>query len=261
MLQFGVCISLPHAREALEAGFDYVELPAQLFKGQDTQADLAPIKDLAIPVTNMFFPGTMKLYSAEGRTQVPEYTRRVLDRAAAVGVKTMVIGSGAARHAPEGLNLDHAESEFASICGEIQKLARKYHITIAPENLNHIETNVGNDLAELVKRLEKVHVHYTADAFHLLMEWDDEGREHGRKTPSEAFWKHQLPTLPAHVHVATLPDRVYPKSDDALLQGFVKRLKTLGYKGRVSLECKFTDQANELAPALREIRDLFHAED
>lgn len=261
MLQFGVCTTLPHVKEALAAGFDYVELPAQLFKGTETMADLTALKGLPIHAVNFFFPGNFRLFSEEGRGFWPDYTRRVMERAASVGVKTIVLANGHSRRAPEDMNLDQAEDEFARFCGELQKLARKFHLVVAPSNVAHTETNVGNDLADLMKRLEKHHVHACADAFHLLEEWDEEGREHDKKAPTENFWKHEIPALPAHVHMSSFPARHAPKSEDPLLKGFVKRLTTLGYKGRVSLECAFTNAALEMPQALREIRALFHAED
>lgn len=261
MLQFGVCTTLPHAKDAVAAGFDYVELPAQLFKGTETLCDLNPLKGLPLPVVNLFFPGNVRLFTEEGRAFWPDYSRRVMERAASVGVKTIVLSNGHSRTAPEHMNLDQAEDEFAKLCGDLQKLARKFHLTLAPSNVSHTESNVGNDLAALMKRLEKHHVHACADAYHLLEEWDEEGREHDKKAPSESYWKQQIPSLPVHVHMASFPARTAPKAEDPFLKGFVKRLTTLGYKGRVSLECKFITPAMEMPQALRDIRALFHAED
>jgi sugar phosphate isomerase/epimerase len=255
MMKFGICAGIPQAQTVLDAGYDYVELPAQLLKGNEHFVDLKKLDGIC-SVMNYFFPGTIKLFETDP-TEIREYCHRVLERAGGLGVKLLVIGSGASRNAPDGKNHEEALEDFSDLCGEIQKLAKKYGILISPENLNQKETNVGNDLGVLAKSLKKRGVGFTADCFHLLAEWDNEGREGGRTVPSELYWKEQIPFLPDHVQIADFPSRSAPKASDAMVGGFVKRLKKLGYKGRVSLECKFSNFKDEPGNALKELRNIF----
>ncbi len=258
-MKFGICTGIPHAATMLEVGYDFVELPAQLLKGSEHFVDLKKLEGIS-SVMNYFFPGTIKLFETDP-TEIREYCHRVLERAGGLGVKLLVVGSGASRHAPDGKNHEEALEDFADLCGEIQKLAKKYGILIAPENLYQKETNVGNDLGVLARVLKKRGVGFTADSFHLLAEWDAEGREGGRTVPSETFWKEQIPYLPDHVQVADFPSRSAPKGSDLMIQGFIKRLKKLGYKGRVSLECKIGDFKTEPKAALKELKALFGVKD
>lgn len=255
MMHFGVCVGLPHAREALAAGFEFVEIPAQVFKGTDDIYDPDTTKGIPTPVTNFFFPGGMKLFGAE-RGAYSDYARKVLDRAAKSGVKVMVIGSGSTRRAPDGYNEDAAFDSFIEIVAEIEKRAKKMGIHLAPESLTRADTNVGNDLAVLAKALKSKGVGFTANSYHILAEWDADGRERGKAFPSDAFWKKKIPHLPTHVHLADF-SRSFPRADDLMIKGFVKRLQALHYKGRVSLECRLSDYGKELPAALAELKKIF----
>ncbi len=109
---------------------------------------------------------------------------------------------------------------------------------IAPEALNRSETNLGNDCGKFANTMHYYGIPYTADVYHILYEWDADGREGGLTVPSDAFWEEQLPFAPAHVHLADLPRRAAPAADDPMLAGFFRRLKAMDYQGRMSLEVK-----------------------
>lgn len=161
----------------------------------------------------------------------------------------MVIGSGAARRAPARAEGDTA---FAGTVAEIAEMARPYGIAIAPESLNRTETNVGNDLRSLALAV-RGKASYTADSYHVLFEWDADGR----RVPVEELWIDQIPYAPAHVHIADLR-RFSPRADDPMLQGFAERLSELNYEGAVSLECRRHDGL-DFGEALAELRALFRA--
>jgi sugar phosphate isomerase/epimerase len=245
-VRFGLCCGLAEADDALAAGFDYIELPAsQLLENRAEYARLAP------EATNLFFPGAMRLYGPE-KGEYMAYAREVVPAAAEVGVRTMVIGSGAARKCPEGMQLDRAEAAFVRIASEITDIAEPLGLIIAPESLNRTETNVCNDLGSMAANLRTLGVAYTADSYHVISEWVFDGHE---GPPTMGFWRDQVPYLPAHVHLGSR-DRVDPLPDDPDLEGFVKRLFELGYDGRVSLECR--RRANQsLAQSLADVRALF----
>lgn len=156
--------------------------------------------------------------------------------------------------APEGDDPQEFEDEFADIASELADAAEEFGITLAPESLNRSETNIGNDLASLARRLAARRVCYTADSYHVLYEWKQENPS--LDVPDDSLWVRQVPFLPAHVHVATLP-RVVPAPDDPKLVGFVSRLRALGYDGRVSLECQRGNSVPELRDALGNLKALF----
>jgi sugar phosphate isomerase/epimerase len=248
-MKFGVCCTLEEAPIVLNAGFDYVELGAS-----SLSEDASIYKDLPVEATNLFFPGTVKLFGPNA-TPYLEIARSTVDRAAAIGVKLMVIGSGASRTAPDGTDRSIAEKEFLLVAAAVTDHAKQYGITIAPESLNRSETNIGNDLACLAEYLRWSGVGYTADSYHVLYEWHEDFPN--EDAPSDEHWAAQVPFLPSHVHIADLP-RFAPKPSDPMVKGFAKRLLDLGYDGRVSLEYRRgPDFASELMTALADLKSLF----
>jgi sugar phosphate isomerase/epimerase len=245
-VRFGLCCSSSEADAALDAGFDYVELPASRLADE-----IEIYKRLRPPATNLFFPAGVSLYDS-GRPHALKYAKDVVKRARDVGVQTMVIGSGGARKAPDRMRPSAAETEFVLIAAEISESAEKVGIIIAPESLNRSETNVGNDLRSFSTALREHGVAYTADSYHVISEFVAEGGE----GPIELeHWEFDIPYLPAHVHLGGR-DRVDPLASDPDLAGFVRRLLDLGYDGRVSLESSRRAGWN-LAESLRQMRSLF----
>jgi D-psicose/D-tagatose/L-ribulose 3-epimerase len=251
-LKFGLCCEFSEFPAALKAGFDYVE---GSLSGLAMAPSLGAYRSIPMQATNLFFPGSIRLFG-EDRTPYFDYAEGALERAGELGVKIAVLGSGAVRRAPEAEELEEYEDAFAEIASELADAAEGFGVTLAPESLNRSETNVGNDLAALAKRLVKRGVAYTADSYHILYEW--KARNPGQDVPRDSLWEVQMPFAPAHVHVATLP-RVAPTPGDPKLVGFVARLRELGYDGRVSLECQRGNAVEELADALKNLKSLFGA--
>jgi sugar phosphate isomerase/epimerase len=248
-MRFGVCCGIEDAEIVLGAGFDYIELGANNLSDDPNKYSGMPVE-----ATNLFFPGTVRLFGREA-TPYLEIAKATVDRAAGIGVKTMVIGSGGSRRAPDGVDMEVAEREFLLIAAAIGDHARPYGITIAPESLNRSETNIGNDLGCLARGLQYAGVGYTADSYHVLYEWhaDDPTDPY----PSKEHWEDQIPFAPSHVHIADLP-RYAPKPGDPMMQGFANRLLELKYDGRVSLEYRRgTDFEAELHRALLDLKVLF----
>ncbi|AIE87298.1 sugar phosphate isomerase/epimerase family protein [Fimbriimonas ginsengisoli] len=226
-MKYGICSEFTGAANALAAGFDYVEVGATSFVALDP-FDPAPYRAAHAEASNLFFPSSIRLFDS-GSAPYLEYAEKVIGRASQIGIQVMVIGSGASRFAPES----GYDERFAKIAAEVNAIAGRYGIKIAPESLNRTETNVGNDLGTFARILRDHGVGYTADTYHVLFEWAAEG---GAGAPSAQHWAEQIPFAPTHVHIANLP-RFAPQPDDSMLHGFVDRLRELGYDSRVSLEC------------------------
>lgn len=193
--------------------------------------------------TNLFASGTLRLTGATD--EVRTYAELVVPRAAEAGIQVMVIGSGAARRSE--LPFEAAQEGFADAAGVVGEVARRYGITVAPESLKREETNVGNSMGDLARRLAKRGVAFTADSHHLLRDW---AHLHGDGAPSEEFWREEIPVAPAHVHVSNFERTWKVQGRHRGMLGFAKRLKEVGYNGRVSLECEWADWESEIIPAL-----------
>jgi sugar phosphate isomerase/epimerase len=166
-----------------------------------------------------------------------------------MGIAVGVLGSGNQRRWPDEVTFPyrspntndfwHEAKSAEEILARYLQTAEDYPGTavLAPESLERSESNVGTDCASFSRILNKYSVGYTADAYHLLKEWDANGREGGLSVPSKAFWADQMPHKPTHLHLAQLEGRRFPQVGDSMLLGFFARLVELGYDQRVSLEC------------------------
>jgi sugar phosphate isomerase/epimerase len=235
-MKVGICIALEKAPLAVNAGFDYVELAVSEIMARDPW-DSAVYAGLPIEACNLFFPGGVKLFAenpAERFKALP-YIFAAKKRLTELGVAIGVVGSGNQRRAPESLSTLEAENKLAKWLAKGTKAPGT--TVFAPESLERSETNVGGDCASFSRVLKNHGVGYTADAYHLLKEWEANGREGGLDIPSDAYWEDQMPHKPTHLHLAQLKGRRFPSVNDPMLNGFFERLKELGYDDRVSLEC------------------------
>jgi sugar phosphate isomerase/epimerase len=157
----------------------------------------------------------------------------------------MVIGSGGARRSTEAIPPEVAEKCFVEMVAQIQQFSAR--VQLAPESLNHRETDVGNDLHRLAKALHAVNVGYCADSYHILDE-----RTHPDHTIE---YRHSLPHRPAHVHCASGPRDVPSESDPEMI-AFFDRLHELDYQDRVSLEVNWNDFDSQIGSALKSIQAL-----
>ncbi|MBS1707580.1 MAG: sugar phosphate isomerase/epimerase [Armatimonadetes bacterium] len=251
---FGVCCSPDDIEAVLAAGFDYVELGANRLVDDAVFRNLT---DLRPPMcaTNLFFPGDLRLYEDDWRP----HARLVVERAARLGVATMVVGSGNARKSTPTTPPTQAEAAFIDIIAEINSWSLPMGVMIAPESLRRAETDVWNHLGPMATALRTKGVNYTADSYHVAWEWEHEGfdvtlESSGRFADLDRRMAEKIPFLPAHVHVGNAP-RTVPTSDDPFMQAFARRLRDLGYVGCISLECTWT--AEELPAALTALKTLF----
>ena len=153
-MKFGVCTGFENLREVTRAGYDYIEANLTQLEGMSNEdfsriADLIDASPLKAEAYNCFFPGGFSLvgenFDAE---RISAYVEKALARAARLGGKVAVLGSGGARNIPEGFDRKVAEEQFISVlrmCGDIAK----YHgMIIVVEPLNSEETNLVNTVAD-----------------------------------------------------------------------------------------------------------------
>ena len=254
-MKVGICISLEKAPMAVDAGFDYVELAVSEMMARDPW-DPSAYAGLPVEACNLFFPGGVKLFPSDpaelfaAAPYIAEARKRLTDLGVAIGV----VGSGNQRRCPEGRSTIDAEHVLGQWLADGMKAPGT--TVFAPESLERSETNVGGDCASFSRVLAKHGVGYTADAYHLLKEWDANGREGGLDIPSDAYWADQMPHKPTHLHLAQLEGRRFPSVGDPMLVGFFARLRELGYNDRVSLECNSFEPGDYLQ-AIANVRSYF----
>jgi D-psicose/D-tagatose/L-ribulose 3-epimerase len=163
---------------------------------------------------NLLVPPSLKI---TGPSVDPEglarYIATVARRAASVGVKTLVFGSGAARAVPAGSDLATAAA---------------HGMMLVIEPLHRAECNIVNSVAEAARYARSVghpNCQVLLDTYHLWME--DEPVENVRRVAGTI----------RHVHVADLQGRVAPgQSGKSDYRPLFRVLKDAAYPGSISFE-------------------------
>jgi sugar phosphate isomerase/epimerase len=254
---FGICTS-PHQADAVRAaGWEYVEAQAQpLLQGllpdaQWTGRAVAEACPLPIPACNVLVPGELKITGPHaGPARLSEYMGRVVRRAAIVGVRTLVLGSGVARQIPDGFDRSTAVEQIVRFARTSAELADPHGVTIVAEPLNRGECNVLNSVAEamqVVRAVDHPCFRCLVDSYHFWLE--DEPLEHLVEA---------LPSI-AHVHVADRDGRTAPgQSGTSDYLPFFRVLKRAGYAGRISVEAgQFIDAPGSYVDVLAYLRSAW----
>ena len=253
-MRIGICTGMENILFIKELGFEYAELPlnsiAALSESEFAQLE-RKVEDsgVAVEAFNCFFPGSMKLTGPQAdRTIIREYAGKALRRAAALGGKIAVVGSGGARRVPDGWDLETGWRQFAHVLEIIGEEASILEITAVVEPLHRGETNLINCVADgirLVRQVSHPHVKLLADFYHMRLE-------------AEPFTSiREAGELLKHVHLANSTGRVYPADrKEDLYERFFETLKEIGYNGRISIEAVSTDISQDGPCALRLLKEL-----
>lgn len=229
---FGICTTSDNAAAVRAAGWDYVEENAQgLFRGTLPDDQWHPPADVPLPIlaANSLVPGTMKIVGpAADPDALRAYMDRVARRAAAVGVRTLVLGSGVARMVPAGFDPETAATQVVDFARAAADAVAPHGIDLVIEPLNRGECNLVNSVAEAARyvgSIDRPNCHCLVDTFHLWME--HEPLENVRRVGAGI----------RHVHVADLHGRVAPGlSGKADYRPLFRLLKQAGYDRTISFE-------------------------
>ena len=250
----GVCTNLEDAEILGRAGVDFLEVSTQSFlePGDASEghfeANRAAARGLLPPVqnANLFLPGGLPCVGpAVDEPALLAYAQRAFERAQKAGIKGIVFGSGAARTLPEGFPAERARGQFVRLLVKFAVLAERSDVTLFVEALNPRECNFLNTLAEaaeLVTACGHPNVMLVADTYHMGFagEGPEAIRQHG--------------ALVRHFHVADGPSRHYPGADGQSYRLWFEALRAIGYQGKISIECRWENVADEAGPAVANLR-------
>ena len=248
-------------------GYDYIE-QALFLLGKATDEEFEEMKKAqaaaGIPVEACmgYFPGGFVLYAFDPETgkgtdftevekAVREHSEKCLSRAAQLGTKVVVVGSGSARRVPEGMDRAEAEKQFArvlDICGEV---AAKNDISIVIEPLNKKETDIVNTLEEALY----IHSLVKSDNVFVLNDF-----YHSHIEGESLDWIAKAGDLLRHVHICDFERNcpTFEKDADDLIP-CVKALKDAGYDARISYECGFKPDFETAVANAKSLADAFKA--
>lgn len=251
----GYCVSLDGLEAAQDLGFDYLEIPAQAvaaLAAEDFATLRERVRTLRTPVraANSFLPATLKLTGPDAsEARQRDYVRGCLDRLEALGVRTVVFGSGSARRVPDGFPREEAVRQIVTFGRLAAEEAGRRNIVIALEPLRRQESNIVNSVGEglpIVRAVDRPAFGILVDFYHMTEEREDPAilREAGG--------------LLRHVHVANPAGRVFPRRlDEAGYLPFVSALRAVGYGGGVSIEARTEDLARDAPASIALLKGLF----
>jgi len=253
-MRFGCCVPCERIVLAQRSGFDYVELMVtESLTPLIADAEWAPLRQeilghgIPVEATNVFFPRDWPLIGERRDwAATTGYVAKAIERAHQLGVQVMVFGSGAARAMPEGFPLERARAQLREALLLAGDVAGRYGIIIAIEPLRKAETNQINRVSEalaLARSLQHPHIRVLADLWHMYEENEPLG------VILEA--KDYL----AHVHVADSARRA-PGTGSFDYGTFFAHLRSIGYAGRVSVECKWSDFEGESRQTLTYLHEM-----
>jgi D-psicose/D-tagatose/L-ribulose 3-epimerase len=231
--------------KAKSFGFDYAELLVKNFTAlsdEDFAKFLQKHKAVGLPtpVGNNFIPVELKLVGPEvDKGKQMEFVKKAFDRAQKLGLKVVVLGSGAARKVPDGFSADEAWSQLVDFAKRIAPEAKKRGIVVTVEPLQKGETNTINTAAEGLKWVQAVNhpsFQLMVDFYHLSLEKEDPAILLTAKKNIK------------HLHIANPYLRRFPMSSDEFdYSVFFGNLKKSGYQGGLTIEGK-TEKLDEEAP-------------
>ena len=249
----GICADLENSTIVQQAGADFLEVNVQNFLvPSQEEPNFAPRQEaaakLAFPIrcANCFLPVSLPCVGpAVDEAALLSYAANTFSRAADVGIRCLVFGSGGARNVPVGFPVARAREQFVNFLQRIAPLAERASVTIVVEPLNPQECNFLHTLSEGAEIVEACHhenVRLLADTYHMGFsgEGPDEIRRYGEQL--------------RHVHIADFPSRRFPGADGFSYQRYFEALREVAYAGSVSMECRWNDFAGNAAQAVANVR-------
>jgi D-psicose/D-tagatose/L-ribulose 3-epimerase len=256
-MKFGICCSDDLISVASSAGYDYVELAVSGSLKPETENERHILELKELLTTNNITCETMNMMLSPGlrcvsvgvdTERLEKYFAVAIRRAAEIGAKVLVFGSGGQRNVPNSLSHSEGYQQFTDAVKMAGKNAAKHEIVIAIEPLNRSESNLINSVAEGIKLVDEIgypSVRVLSDLYHVQVETQlfAETTAAGAKL--------------AHVHVAGKGRRAPIGEDIPILAEYFKAVKAAGYDSRVSVEANWQDVAAQGGEALNTMREAW----
>ncbi len=248
-MQFGLCGDTTLAEIAAKESYDFMEWnvssllkPRESDSAFETAFRAIESAKLNFQVANGFVPGDLKITGPDvNKSALEEYVTTTMKRAERAKVEVIVFGSGTARRIPEGFDPKVAHKQLVSFCNMVAPIACNHGVIIAVEPLNKAECNVlttVDECAKLVNEVAHPGIRLLVDAYHLMLDNDsyEDIVTHGN--------------LLAHVHIATVPNRLAPGAESCDFSQFFRALNKANYTGRISVEARLSNSETEITAAL-----------
>ena len=252
-MKFGICTTLENINRLAETGYDYIELgvqPALIPEATETefqkireQALNAPIKPEAYAG---FIPSTLRVVGDNvDMPRLSRYVETACRRGHELGGEIIVYGSSGSRTIEPDYPRERALAQIAEFLNMAADHAETHHMTIVVEPICSREGNILRTVPDgvaMAKRVNRPSIKALADLYHM---WHEQ--EPMQNILDAAEWL-------AHIHIAEPIKRAYPGNDTFDFTNFFDALKTAGYNGRISCECKFDNFHTDIETALKTMK-------
>ena len=219
------------------------------------QHSLATLRSLRVPVyaCNLFLPSDLKVVGpVVNEAAVLGYVDTVLRRAHEAGLTLITWGSSGSRRVPEGFDRARAQVQFIAMAGKIAQIAARYDILLALENLNRTEANFINSVPEaldIVKAVDHPNFRLCVDIYHMLVDGDPASDITG------------VGNYAVYCELAEGEGRTPPGVQGVDFRPYLAALKQEGYTGKVVVECRWENLAEQGAEAygalLGQVRSVY----
>ncbi|MHB1461665.1 MAG: sugar phosphate isomerase/epimerase family protein [Armatimonadota bacterium] len=250
-MKIGCCAGHECMQTVQDAGYDYIELGVGTVKPESTRSEFEPILELVKSFRikpeawNCLLPGDLHITGpVTDIDRQQRYLRTAFERIEELGGHTVVFGSGGSTRVPDGFSTDEAWQQLVDFVTFAGQIAAKHGITFVIEPLNKNETNVINSVEEGMKLVIAVHhpsVKCLADLYHIMEE--HEPLQHIIDAGGDL----------RHAHIADT-GRFCPGTGSYPTRGFFEALKSAGYNGMMSVECRWKNFGAECKPVLEFLR-------
>jgi D-psicose/D-tagatose/L-ribulose 3-epimerase len=252
-IKIGACGTVKMMSAIKGAGFDYAELSTTEIVSL-SDADFAQLKNevkqggFPVLATDAFIPATIKLTGpAIDKDQQIAYVRKAMDRVAALGAHTIVLGSGAARKVPDGFSHDAAFDQLVDFLKRIAPEARARNIVVAVEPQSTEESNIINSIddgVKLVRAVNDPNIQLVLDIYYLYQTREDASAMVAAKDYIR------------HFHFSNPNGRVFPAQwDEYNYAPFFAALRQMNYQGGISIDAHTTNFPDDAPQTVAFLRD------
>ena len=253
-MQLGIYADIEQARDLPNDQFDFIEENIQTLLVPEAdeatfQKRLEIVRSLDKPVSaaNRLLPADLHpIGPSVNEPRLHRWLETVMRRSEAVGVKTIVWGSGVSRRVPEGFSFDKAREQFDRAVAYAAPLAERHGVTIVIEPVARWDSNFIMSLADgarVVEAASHPSVKLLADFYH--MEWEGE--------PATQMVRYK--DILEHVHLSEFGmDRGQPGRAGTDLRTYLRALKESGYQKGLVIESFWKNLHDESRSGLAELR-------
>lgn len=259
-MRFGLCTGdLGRIERLDQLGYDYADIGSNTLLPFAPESEFASVRErlrsapIRAEALGGFMPSTLKVVGpAVDWSRVRDYLEVTLGRAAEVGVEVVNWGSAASRLVPEGFSHARAFEQLEQFCELVNGIAERNRLTIVIEAINPLECNIVyyvRDAVHLAKVVDLPRIRVLADYYHMVKQ--NEPLEHLLEAGA---WLQHAHTSDDHRH--------FPCPEGYDQRRFLQYLKRAGYGGRLSFECRATeDFETEARRSVEYVRHLWETLD